>query len=1295
MRTTPEMNLERRPYARRSVPTRLWVGGAALLAFLVPATASAQSDVTPPLPNVLILLDTSGSMERMPNATFPAIAEGALAPKDSTGSVAEAYKNRWTLALEVLGGRIKNLDVLHTKRSTTDFSTEFSLGGLPPYDLNYYVPHFRLLTNGCAFGPKTDKTWPNDWKTWGPESFSFRKWGGSGLGPLGTDCDQTYLETDGLGLLDTYRDQARFAFMGFDPLVDPQTGMLNGSHDPKAGMQGTWSYFPGWTAGTAGAYKGWPANCTVDPNNLSQHIHELGARNPSAPPWELPLIPFASEDSTTALRNVNDRIRYAMLAARPYGATPLAPMMADAQHYMWDDPQGPTLDPSQTCRGNFIVLITDGFPNSDLRTSCEDPTSPKTPTTQVHTEPGGCTDYSKGCCPTKRIQDIAYDLAHPTDVKKPMIETFVVGFAVSDELGNPVDCKFPDPVATCANPALEPKFKPCCTLHETAFSGTPGTAGKTAIFADNVAELRTALQSAMAKATMKTTTSRTIPVFTQAASASAGQYEFQTAFKVNAFGPWTGTLNRIRWECAQSGPLVSSAKPFLPAEGDDFTNNLNKQATRNYFTLDAVTSTARSGDSLRPGLSASDGDGLPLRTATSVKASGNAFVSSVPATALEITSTSCKDAATIDECKQKLLNYALALPQPKAAWMDRFAMGATMGDIYHATPVNVGPPSNFLRDESYVAFRNARATRIPMLLVATNDGILHSFRTDVKSESDPSELWAFIPPAVLPHIGKQYGGAHALLLDAAPVVKDVPFGMTTGTSWGRTRDNARAGIANWRTVAVGGLTAGRGYYALDVTDPTDPKFLWQLTKTIDASGADKELFGTFPATPAIGTVFYKDPSKSEPIETPVAFLPGGEGTLFKTDSLCGRWKSYQGTTTATTPRNAVRCWIGAGNSFTVVRLQDGKILRRFSNDPAGNGSADHPAESNSPVKIFVDSGNSQIVNSGAAELKGFAGIDSPLTGTVALYPAAAGTVTTRAFVGDSDGSLWKIDVSDPDPQKWKIDLFHDPYFPGDIDNVNYKAWGPVATAPVLSVDAFSDVVVNYATGDQSNFATTAINHVYSVTERTKTISTGLTQESQVNWHIKLTGGITPTGPLSLFDTTLYFSTFKPDTASSDACLNGEGTVWGVDYLLNDAKPGPDGTALPKARHKIAGSAFGATKSAQPCPAGVTNLEGTEFYRCINLGEKTIVFGAGVTQRPSCVGTPGSGIGMDPYMGGTSSHQTVTDVSVGAFELVAQTGPGKTTVPSSGTTSTGVNTISIPLTAPLSATRIDAWAAIVE
>src|SRR5262249_18386189 len=144
--------------------------------------------------------------------------------------------------------------------------------------------------------------------------------------------------------------------------------------------------------------------------------------------------------------------------------------------------------------------------------------------------------------------------------------------------------------------------------------------------------------------------------------------------------------------------------------------------------------------------------------------------------------------------------------------------------IYHSSPTVVGPPNEFLRDESYNFFVAAQQYRPNILYTATNDGQLHAFKIDKSPDPNDTftvdkaninnELWSFFPPAVLPGIIKQYSSSPQILLDGTPVVKDVVFT--------RSQTDAESGGAasNWHTVLVAGFgTGGAGYYALDITNP--------------------------------------------------------------------------------------------------------------------------------------------------------------------------------------------------------------------------------------------------------------------------------------------------------------------------------------------------------------------------------------------------------------------------------------------------------------------------------------------
>ena len=81
-----------------------------------------------------------------------------------------------------------------------------------------------------------------------------------------------------------------------------------------------------------------------------------------------------------------------------------------------------------------------------------------------------------------------------------------------------------------------------------------------------------------------------------------------------------------------------------------------------------------------------------------------------------------------------------------------------------------------------------------------------------------SELWAFVPTAVMPNLYKladsSYASRHAYFVDGAPVVGDVYDSATS----------------SWKTILVGGLNAGgKAYYALDITNPSSPILLWEFT----------------------------------------------------------------------------------------------------------------------------------------------------------------------------------------------------------------------------------------------------------------------------------------------------------------------------------------------------------------------------------------------------------------------------------------------------------------------------------
>jgi type IV pilus assembly protein PilY1 len=166
-----------------------------------------------------------------------------------------------------------------------------------------------------------------------------------------------------------------------------------------------------------------------------------------------------------------------------------------------------------------------------------------------------------------------------------------------------------------------------------------------------------------------------------------------------------------------------------------------------------------------------------------------------------------------------------------------------------------------------------------------------------------------------------------------------------------------------------------------------------------------------------------------------------------------------------------------------------------------------------------------------------------------------------------------------------------------------------------------------------------------------------------NWYLPFENGQRVTGPVALFDTVAYFSTFTP-TVSADACVDGYGSIWGVDYIEHTSTAsGP----RPLARLAVDPNALPITYvSEKQQAAGVA------------------VFGVTVAQQPSCYETASV---SDTYSG---SHTQITASSPPVYQLVYQTGSGGNSTEGA---KTNTQTQVLP---PLSEmTRIDSWASIVE
>jgi type IV pilus assembly protein PilY1 len=163
-----------------------------------------------------------------------------------------------------------------------------------------------------------------------------------------------------------------------------------------------------------------------------------------------------------------------------------------------------------------------------------------------------------------------------------------------------------------------------------------------------------------------------------------------------------------------------------------------------------------------------------------------------------------------------------------------------LGDALESQPAFMGPPVFSYPYSGYAQFATANASRSGNVFMGTNDGMMHAFRagdppTTVGGPPDPlggDERWAYIPSMVIPNLWRladqQYGSKHTNFVNGSPITTDV-----CTANCGNPYNAATPGSNPvWKTILVAGLNGGgRGYYALDITNPTSPALLWEFTTT--------------------------------------------------------------------------------------------------------------------------------------------------------------------------------------------------------------------------------------------------------------------------------------------------------------------------------------------------------------------------------------------------------------------------------------------------------------------------------
>ena len=339
---------------------------------------------------------------------------------------------------------------------------------------------------------------------------------------------------------------------------------------------------------------------------------------------------------------------------------------------------------------------------------------------------------------------------------------------------------------------------------------------KPALYADSQAQLFTALADAIKQAISGTLTFTTPAVMSEL---QRGDFIYQSTFKYEKHKQWQGRLKKYK---------LNSDGSFGPLQWDagDLLNNV-KPDKRNIWTINAGTTGINN---------------LIKSNKANLKAK------------LFPLKASPTDAET-----DELIDFVRGFDSYDTD-SDTFTNDERhkLADIYNSELVVVGRPeasvtdtgfSNFQKTDAYYRLVNGYEqfksnrdcgvvcnNREELIYAGANSGILHAFTT-----SQGKEKWGYIPPNLIGKISnivtlKANATNPIYGVDGSPVVKDIFYDDTP---------NDNSINPRWRTVLISGLgSGGQGYFAIDVTDPDNPRHLFafendSFNKSVHHWGEDK------------------------------------------------------------------------------------------------------------------------------------------------------------------------------------------------------------------------------------------------------------------------------------------------------------------------------------------------------------------------------------------------------------------------------------------------------------------------
>lgn len=358
------------------------------------------------------------------------------------------------------------------------------------------------------------------------------------------------------------------------------------------------------------------------------------------------------------------------------------------------------------------------------------------------------------------------------------------------------------------------------------------------------------------------------------------------------------------------------------------------------------------------------------------------------------------------------------------------------GDIVNSAIWYTGAPASGYSSKSYATFASNKKSRLSMIYVGGNDGMLHGF-----SATDGTEKLAYVPHGVFQYLSQlsDTNYTHHYYVDGSPFTGDVNLGTEASP--------------DWHTYLIGTLAAGgRGYFVLDATDPS-------FYTEANAAGLvvmDKTAAATKDAAPpGIPQDANADPYIGQIFGQPTIAADNQQRALEITRTNDGRWALITGNgynSANETPALLIQ-YLDGDKSLKVIPT--GGSYCPASVKPNGNGLS-RPQ--------FLD------VNGDG--------------------------VPDFVYAGDLCGNMWKFDISNSsgtvsstgiaDTASWGVAFSGAPLFTAATPSGTRQ---PITIPPVLRINQDAGgLMVAFGTGQnltEGDRSDTSLQTVYSVLDNTR------------------------------------------------------------------------------------------------------------------------------------------------------------------------------------------------------------------